>query len=137
MKLTDEMCDAIAECARRWNWERMGETSARARIREDLQQAFNALPDPEEVRAEIMEGLAYGRSVERQALDARIAELEEKLAGEAMLPSLQAWWERHALALRATSRSVHHAIGVAISALEKGQPFPTMQVLTGADKEQP
>ncbi len=81
MKLTDEMCDAIAECARRWNWERMGETSARARIREDLQQAFNALPDPEEVRAEIMDELAYGRSVEMQrAWDA-----------EAKLEKVRAW----------------------------------------------
>lgn len=50
-----------------------------------------------------------------------------------MLASMQAWWKRHALTLRMTSRSVHKAIGVALSALEQGKPFPTMQVLTGAD----
>jgi hypothetical protein len=62
------------------------------------------------------------------ALEAALCTLAEEPDGD-MLRELQQWWERHALALRATSRSVHQAIGVALSALEQGKPFPTMQVL--------
>lgn len=70
-----------------------------------------------------------------RALDALEAALpvmaEEGLphASTDMLASLQTWWAQHALALRCTSRSVHRAIGVALAALERGLPFPTMQVL--------
>ena len=71
------------------------------------------------------------------ALEAALCVLAGDALAEDMLRSLQSWWERHAVALRMTSRSVHHALGVAISALEQGKPFPTMQVLTGADAAEP
>lgn len=53
MKLTDEMLDAIAECARRWNWERLGGASARERIREDLTHVFANLPEPTDTVLEL------------------------------------------------------------------------------------
>lgn len=97
--------------------------------------------------------LGAGLRAMREEPEAHLAELEDELTPEvmdqirradgeppaatSMLLSLQSWWERHALALRMTSRSVHHALGVAISALEQGKSFPTMQVLTGADAAEP
>lgn len=69
----------------------------------------------------------------QQALSTGGARIPAEPAG--MLGSLQAWWQEHALALRMTSKSVHKAIGVAISALEQVKPFPTMQVL--ADVPEP
>ena len=53
MKLTDELCDAIAECARRWRWERLGEASARERIREDLTHVFASIPEPTDTVLEL------------------------------------------------------------------------------------
>lgn len=76
MKATDEMLARAADAMVMINNQASWVDLARAA----LEAALADIPDPEEVRAEIMEELAYGRSVERQALDARIAELEAKVA---------------------------------------------------------
>ncbi len=54
-------------------------------VRRILETALADIPDPEEVRAEIMEGLAYGRSVETQ----RAMVAEEKLE------KVRAWIAKH------------------------------------------
>ena len=78
--------------------------------------------------SQVPRGANVWKAEMRAALEAALADVPEPPSVD-MLASLQAWWEQHALALRMTSRSVHQAIGVAISALERGQPFPMMQVI--------
>lgn len=101
--------------------------------RRDVEAALADVPEPSEAQRrayKTAEGVLHARA---EKAEARVKELEARSAG--MLESLQAWWTEHALALRMTSKSVHRAIGVAISSLEQGKPFPTMQVLTSADPE--
>ncbi len=86
MKVSDEMLARAADAMVMINNQASWVDLARAA----LEAVLADIPDPEEVRAEIMDGLAYGRSVETQALDARIAELEAKVA------RVRAWVEGHA-----------------------------------------
>lgn len=76
MKVTDELSERLVLELHARGLSAMGCNDA---VYGALKAVLADIPDPEQVRAEIMEGLAYGRSVETQALDARIAELEAKL----------------------------------------------------------
>ncbi len=84
MKVTDEMITRAIEAMEVREPKDLrtaiDDVLRRKYVRVALEAALADIPDPEQVRAEIMDELAYGRSVERQALDARIAELEAKVA---------------------------------------------------------
>ncbi len=97
MKVTDEMVERAMAAAPLREPDafspfirKLFDDERRKVFRAALEAALADIPDPEQVRAEIMDELAYGRSVERQMLDARIAELEAKLE------KVRAWVEGHA-----------------------------------------
>ncbi len=83
MKVTDEMLDAITDCARRWDWESMSRASARERIREDLSHVFAAVP--ELTANECAACIAALVAIETPDTEQAVARLIEKLTKMAQL----------------------------------------------------